>query len=183
MLLTSDSEDHAEDARAAGISARLSKPVHLSQLHTTLATVVGAGACRRRLEPEPPSDRTRGHLLVVEDNPVNQIVAVGILEHLGYTCEVAADGREALAALAARPYDAVLMDCQMPGMDGYQATVELRRTEGAGRHTPVIAMTAGVTPEEKARCLAAGMDDFVAKPVSPDTLDGALARCLPATTT
>ena len=68
-------------------------------------------------------------------------------------------------------------------MDGYQATVELRRTEGRGRHTPVIAMTAGVTPEEKARCRAAGMDDFVAKPVSPDTLDGALARCLPATTT
>jgi two-component system sensor histidine kinase/response regulator len=181
VLLTSASEDRAEDARAAGISARLSKPVHLSQLHTTLATAVGAERTGGRVASDPPQDQTRGHLLVVEDNPVNQMVAVGILEHLGYTCEVASNGRAALDALVHAQFDAVLMDCQMPEMDGYQATVELRRTENA-RRTPVIAMTAGVTAAEQARCVAAGMDDFVAKPVSPDTLDGALARCLPAAT-
>ena len=108
------------------------------------------------------------------------MVAVGILEHLGYTCDVADNGREALRALARRRYDAVLMDCQMPEMDGYQATAELRRREGTVRHTPVIAMTAGVSPEEQARCSRVGMDGFVPKPISPDSLDAALSGYVPA---
>jgi signal transduction histidine kinase/DNA-binding response OmpR family regulator len=180
VLLTSDSDDRPEAARRAGISARLSKPVHLSQLHTTLVEVLGATRVRREAEPTPAIPSSRGHVLVVEDNPLNQMVAVGILEHLGFTCDVADNGREALRALVRRRYDAVLMDCQMPEMDGYQATAELRRREGAVRHTPVIAMTAGVAPEEQARCTRVGMDGFVAKPISPDVLDAALGGFMPA---
>ncbi len=155
--------------------------MHLSQLHTTLVEVLGAvRASLPAAVPEVAPTSSRGHLLVVEDNPLNQLVAVGILEHLGYTCDVADNGREALRAIARRRFDAVLMDCQMPEMDGFQATAELRRREGNVRHTPVIAMTAGVSAEEQARCFRVGMDDFVAKPISPDSLDGALGHFLPA---
>ncbi len=178
VLLTSGEEDNPEEVRAAGIAARLSKPVHLSQLHTTLTTVLGAARGAAAPEPLTAPATTRGHLLVVEDNPVNQLVASGILEHLGYSCDLADNGLEALRMLGRSPYDAVLMDCQMPEMDGYEATVELRRREIGARRTPVIAMTAGVTSVERERCAAAGMDDFVAKPVDPQALDGALTRCL-----
>jgi signal transduction histidine kinase/DNA-binding response OmpR family regulator len=180
VLLTSGSEDRTEEARRAGIAARLSKPVHLSQLHSTLVEVLSTTRAHAPAEPEEASTPTRGHLLVVEDNPLNQLVAVGILEHLGYTCDVADNGRAALRALARRRFDAVLMDCQMPEMDGYQATIELRRREGNVTRTPVIAMSAGVSSEEKQRCFRVGMDDFVAKPVTPDDLDAALSVCLPA---
>ena len=182
VLLTSGVEDNPEEVRAAGIAARLSKPVHLSQLHTTLTTVLGAARGAAAPEPLTAPATTRGHLLVVEDNPVNQLVASGILEHLGYSCDLADNGLEALRMLGRSPYDAVLMDCQMPEMDGYEATVELRRREIGARRTPVIAMTAGVTSVERERCAAAGMDDFVAKPVDPQALDGALTRCLSPST-
>jgi CheY-like chemotaxis protein len=121
-------------------------------------------------------------VLVVEDSVTNQMVAVGILEHLGYTSDVAANGLEALDALDRRKYDAVLMDCQMPEMDGYDATREQRRREGDGARTPVIAMTAGVTEGERERCLAAGMDDYVPKPVTPASIDTALSRWVRSTT-
>ena len=180
VLLTSGSEDRTDEARRAGIAARLSKPVHLSQLHSTLVEVLGVTrALAAEAEPEQAPAPSRGHLLVVEDNALNQLVAVGILEHLGYTCDVADNGRSALRALARSRFDAVLMDCQMPEMDGYQATIELRRREGNVRRTPVIAMTAGVSGEEQARCFRVGMDDFVAKPVTPENLDAALSG-LPA---
>jgi PAS domain S-box-containing protein len=147
-------------------------------------------AARRRPQPAAPStgaSRTRrGRLLVVEDNEINQLVAVGILDHLGFVSEVAGNGREALSLLEGSTFDAVLMDCQMPEMDGFQATVELRHAEAklsadAGRrvHTPVIAMTAGAVAGDRERCLAAGMDDYVAKPVDPAELEAALRRCLP----
>ena len=104
---------------------------------------------------------------MVDDNANNQLVALGILRLLGYRAEVAANGFEALAALDRADYDAILMDCQMPEMDGFTATAEIRRREGPGRRTPVIAMTAGASDADRERCLAAGMDDFLAKPVRP----------------
>jgi CheY-like chemotaxis protein len=128
----------------------------------------------------PEKRQGRGQVLVVEDNHVNQMVAVGILEHLGFTTEVAGNGFEALTALARSTFVAVLMDCRMPEMDGYDATVELRRIEGTGPRTPVIAMTAGVSMGEREHCLDSGMDDYVSKPVSPKELDAALLRWLPA---
>jgi CheY-like chemotaxis protein len=182
VLLTSVPDVTAEQAKAVGISVRLTKPVQLSRLHTALHGVsqargVESGSVTGPADLEHPS---RGHVLVAEDNHVNQIVAVGILELLGYTTEVAGNGLEALAAHARTKFAAVLMDCQMPEMDGYAATQEIRRIEGVGPRTPIIAMTAGVTNGERERCLVAGMDDYISKPVTPQQIDAALAHWLPA---
>jgi PAS domain S-box-containing protein len=123
-----------------------------------------------------PAWLTQPLVLVAEDSPVNQIVAARALERCGCRAEVVADGREALRALEGQRYDAVLMDCQMPVLDGYEATAELRRREGDGRRTPVIAMTAHAMEGDRERCLAAGMDDYVSKPMRHGDLAAALMR-------
>jgi PAS domain S-box-containing protein len=115
-----------------------------------------------------PSARAR--VLVVDDSPVNQRVAVRMLEKMGHVVDVADNGVGALAALGRVRYDAVLMDCQMPEMDGFEATRELRRREGSDRHTIVIAMTAGAMAGDQEKCRAAGMDEYLSKPVMADTL-------------
>ena len=121
-------------------------------------------------------------VLVVEDGTVNQIVAARSLERCGCRTEVAADGREALAALARRSFDAVLMDCQMPVLDGYAATAELRSREAqTGQHTPVIAMTAHAMDGDRERCLQAGMDDYISKPMRREELAEKLRRWIPPT--
>jgi signal transduction histidine kinase/ActR/RegA family two-component response regulator len=117
-------------------------------------------------------------LLVAEDNPVNQLLAVRLLDRCGYRADVVNDGREALAAVEKTRYAAVLMDCQMPEMDGYEATAEIRRRERPGEHVPIIAMTAHSMSGDRERCLAAGMDDYVSKPIKPAQLSDALARSL-----
>jgi CheY-like chemotaxis protein/two-component sensor histidine kinase len=121
-----------------------------------------------------------GLVLVVEDSPVNRIVAGGLLERAGFRTHLVDDAAQALEALASRGYDAVLMDCQMPGMDGYEATAELRRRESAGgTRTPVIAMTAHAMPGDRERCLDAGMDDYVTKPIRAQVLIEVLDRWIP----
>lgn len=114
--------------------------------------------------------------LVVEDNAINQQVARGFAAKLGYRCDVAGNGIEALAALDLRSYDAVLMDCFMPEMDGFEATVAIRRREAGRRHVPIIAMTAGALVEDREKCLAAGMDDYLTKPVNADRMEASLRR-------
>ena len=116
-------------------------------------------------------------VLVAEDNPVNQKVAVRMLERLGYRADVVADGLEAVEALTRIPYAAVLMDVQMPKMDGYEATAEIRRCEQvSGGHTPTIAMTANAMESDREQAFEAGMDDFVPKPVKPGELEAVLGR-------
>ncbi|MBS2035327.1 response regulator [bacterium] len=120
-----------------------------------------------------------GRILVVEDNRVNQQVAVRVLEKAGYTCDVAANGVEALKALENLPYDCVLMDCQMPVLDGYQATRRLRASGGINAQVLVVAATAGVTTEERKLCQEAGMDDFIAKPIQAAKLLELLQNRMP----
>jgi CheY-like chemotaxis protein/HPt (histidine-containing phosphotransfer) domain-containing protein len=128
------------------------------------------------LVPGPDADTSRGRLLLVEDNPINQLVATRMLVKLGYEVDVAENGQAALDATEMTAYDAVLMDCQMPEMDGYQATAAIRRREGGARHTPIIAMTAAAMEGDRDVCIAAGMDDYLAKPVRTELLVEVLDR-------
>ena len=172
-------------AREAGAAAFLTKPIRQSQLFDALVTALssdtaqfGAGQpiiAMENLSTDPPRVTT-GRILVVEDNQVNQKVAVRMLEKLGYQVDVAANGYEALAALTHIPYRLVLMDCHMPEMDGFAATAAIRTREGADRHTPIIALTANALAGERERCLVAGMDDYLAKPIQKSELITALAR-------
>ncbi|MFC6285220.1 response regulator [Nocardioides sp. GCM10027113] len=186
LLLTSGGDVDAERAQGAGIGGWVSKPIRPVELADALLRLVGPGtAPQQPAEPGVPEEplaagELRGRILVAEDNAVNQMVALGFLQELGYAAEVASDGQVALERLEASSYDAVLMDCHMPGTDGFQATRELRKREGDGHRTPVIAMTAGVLDEDRERCLDAGMDDFVAKPVSLEALRATLDRWVAA---
>lgn len=119
---------------------------------------------------------TRGRALVVEDNPINQRVIVQMIEKRGFTADVASNGLEALDRLSRTDYDLVLMDCQMPVMDGYEATREIRRLEGSNRHTPIIAVTANAMVGDREKCIAAGMDDYLSKPVKIEALEAMLNR-------
>lgn len=118
----------------------------------------------------------RGRVLLVEDDRVNQQVGVLMLERLGYHVDVVADGSEAVEAATRTPYLAVLMDCQIPVLDGYQATGEIRRRQATSRHTPIIAVTSSVTTSDEQRAVAAGMDDYLAKPLSLTSLGAVLDR-------
>jgi two-component system, sensor histidine kinase and response regulator len=128
--------------------------------------------------PEGPTPC--GRILLAEDNLINQRVGVAMLAHLGFEVDVVADGPAAVDAALHTGYQAILMDCQIPGLDGFRATGEIRRREEPGRRTPIIAVTSSATESAGQRCLAAGMDDHLAKPLRLKTLTAALDRWVPA---
>jgi len=123
-----------------------------------------------------PTVALRGKVLVAEDNRVNQVVATEMLNRLGYAADIVTDGRGAIDAVLANGYDLVLMDCDMPDVDGFAASREIRAREGQGRHTPIVAMTASAMSGDRDRCLAAGMDDYLPKPMRIADLDAMLRR-------
>jgi len=147
---------------------------------TPLVQGFGQGAEREGDETNQARSGPPPRVLIVEDNAVNQVVAANIVKKLGYRSDVVANGLEAINALSAISYAAVLMDCQMPEMDGYAATGEIRSREEGKGHTPIIAMTASAMEGDRERCLAAGMDDYISKPVRRDDLAATLNRWIPA---
>ncbi len=184
---------HGRQARQVGVNGYLPKPVRQSDLFECVATVM----CReihQSLADEETLDAPidlvtqytleenrfirRERILLVEDNEVNQKIAQQQLEHLGYQVEVVPNGREAVEAFGQRSYSLILMDCQMPEMDGYQATAEIRRREGDKKHTPVIAITANALKGDREKCLAAGMDDYLPKPFNKKGLSEMVKRWL-----
>ncbi|MFD1366055.1 PAS domain S-box protein [Actinoplanes sichuanensis] len=154
----------------------LAKPIGPSVLFNYLMSRFGPVAPARdeSVRPAPATAAARGRILLAEDNEINQLVAVDTLAGLGYATDIAVDGAEAVELAATGDYVAILMDCQMPRLDGYQATEQLRAHESPDRHTPIIAMTAGVLAEDRQRALQAGMDDFLAKPIDPEKLRATL---------
>ena len=180
----------AAEMQQAGIHVCVTKPVRQARLFDCLTTVMAQPTTPvHRATPAPslaaaPSGPMRQgdmalHILLAEDNPINQQVAAQMLRKQGCHVDVVATGREAVVALSTEqnpPYAMVFMDCQMPEMDGYAATAAIRAHEGAQRHTPIIAMTANVLAGDREACLAAGMDDYLAKPVTSASLAVAVER-------
>ena len=172
--------------RGHGPQQWLRDPVRPRDLHTALATALGM-ACAPPLEAalgsaaEPPRLEITGHVLVAEDNRINQMYIVELLKQCGCTCDLAANGHEALEAVQQRRYDLVLMDCQMPEMDGLTATREIRRREAlqeTSSHLPIVALTANALQGDRERCLEAGMDDYLTKPLEPNTLYATLKKTI-----
>jgi len=178
LLLLSSVSVEAQVAAQAGFVARLTKPVRLSSLYDAMVRAVVPSPVEAPAGPSSPAVAvgTRGTLLIVEDNAINQEVARGMVAKLGYGSDVAGDGIEALEALERRSYDAVLMDSHMPDMDGFAATAEIRRREAGHSHVPIIAMTAAAMAEDREKCIASGMDDYLSKPVKPRDLEATLKR-------
>jgi CheY-like chemotaxis protein/HPt (histidine-containing phosphotransfer) domain-containing protein len=159
----------------------MTKPVRRTRLRNALLEALGIQTQRdqRPRELDGAGTASSPLVLVAEDNDVNQILAARMLERRGYRSEVVNNGRQAVEALETGSFDAVLMDCQMPGLSGYDATRELRRRERGHDRTPVIAMTANALLGDREDCLACGMDDYIAKPLKPDELDRVLQRWAP----
>ncbi len=177
MLTSADGQGDAARCRALGMEAYLVKPVKAAELLKAITAVLGGEPSHRgKLEPTGgavayAAPTRRLEILLAEDNVVNQLVAVRLLEKCGHAVTVANHGGEALAAMVAKRFDVVLMDVQMPEVDGFEATRRIREIEaGTGRRTPVVAMTAHAMAGDRDRCLAGGMDDYLTKPVQREEL-------------
>lgn len=192
IMLTSTMQVNAAEIAAAGVREWLMKPVRSSEFYNRLVRLMStrelaavpaapAGSVPEQSAAEltMADGPSRGRILVVEDNEVNQLVARATVTKFGYAVDVVADGAEAVAATARSQYAAILMDCHMPVMDGFEATRVIRERDGKQSRLPIIAMTAGALDGDRERCLAAGMDDYLSKPVDAAELEAALARWVP----
>jgi CheY-like chemotaxis protein len=203
VIMSSVSERSDVDAQAAMLNGWLGKPVRRSKLYEAVLAPLPneiAGAATIALETDSSGSTANGlsnekrapsalteevrkkiRVLVAEDNAVNQRLALLQLKKLGFTADVVGNGLEALEALERASYPIVLMDCQMPELDGYETSQEIRRRQEGKRHTVIIAMTAHALEGDREKCLAAGMDDYVRKPVRIEELEAVMARWIPAT--
>jgi signal transduction histidine kinase/ligand-binding sensor domain-containing protein/DNA-binding response OmpR family regulator len=185
MLTSASQRGDAERCRQLGLAAYLTKPVSAWELRQLVCAALGNGAEAGQAVAPPPAgppdavpSGTGRKILLAEDNPINQVVAVRMLERRGHRVTVAANGLEAVAAVGREPYDLVLMDVQMPEMDGFEATAKIRAAETAtGRHLPIFAMTAHAMKGDAERCRAAGMDGYIPKPVRPADLYALIDAC------
>ncbi len=184
VLTTGTRRSAAPELVSAGADHVVMKPVRPSQFVAALELATEARRLGRRpaataVAPVATSTARamRWRVLLVDDNTINQKVGSRVLTKLGCRVDLAADGREAVTMYRSLPYDVVFMDCQMPEMDGFEATAEIRRIEiSTGRHTPVVAMTANAMEGDRQRCLDSGMDDFVSKPIREERVREALER-------
>jgi PAS domain S-box-containing protein len=179
IMLTSVG-DHAQAASAAGVLECLTKPVRQAHMRVALERAVGRSAWQpparvKRLVLAPDAGAS-ALVLVAEDNAINQLLTRKLLEKLGYRTDQVVNGKQAVEASARTHYAAILMDCQMPEMDGYEATAAIRRREAGGPHLPIIALTAHAMTGDREKALRAGMDDYVSKPMSLDLLKCVLQR-------
>ncbi|MDQ4503508.1 response regulator [Sinomonas sp. ASV322] len=177
IILTSAGQPDRAEFERAGVQEWLSKPVRSSELFDRVSRLLAPASAPAGQAPAataPLRASARGRVLVVEDNEVNQLVAKSMAEKLGYDVDLVTDGAQAVEATARVEYAAVLMDCHMPVMDGFDATRRIRARGGSGAALPIIAMTAGASDEDRERCLAAGMDDYLSKPVDMSRLEAAL---------
>ncbi len=186
ILLTSTMQVERGDLVSAGIREYLTKPVRSSEFYNRLLRLmatrtVGSAAPTASSEIFATAEPVRrlGKLLVAEDNEVNQLVARGMANRLGYDVDIVDDGAKAVTAALSGTYAAVLMDCHMPVMDGFDATRAIRARNGHSARIPIIAMTAGALNEDRERCFAAGMDDYISKPVDLAKLGEVLTRWVP----
>ncbi|HEY7025851.1 MAG TPA: response regulator, partial [Candidatus Limnocylindrales bacterium] len=181
--------DAADGAGTVDVDAQLTKPLKPSGLHDALVDILAPGESVGRArhaaadsvagngKHAPSATKTPAlRVLLAEDNAVNQKLALRLLERMGLTADVVADGRAAVAAVAKRRYDVVLMDVQMPEMDGLTATRQIVAKTAPPRRPWIVAMTANAMAGDREACMAAGMDDYVSKPIRPEELSAALAR-------
>ncbi len=182
MLTSGDGPGDVERCRKVGGSAHLIKPIKQSELFDAIVASLGTAEAVRPAPqvPSPVARTTRPlRILLAEDSTTNQRLAVGLLAKLGHTTTVANNGQEAVAALEREPFDLVLMDVQMPEMDGYQATAVMRAREaGKHKHTPIVAMTAHAMKGDREECLAAGMDGYIAKPIRLVDLENVIGEVM-----
>jgi PAS domain S-box-containing protein len=164
----------------SGFRGLVGKPIRMQQLYEMMRQSLSSDAPKQDLAAAAafPAEDRGPLVLLAEDNAINQRIAVRLLQKLGLRADVVNNGREAIEALERTPYDIVLMDCQMPEMDGFEATVEIRTRENGKRRTPICALTANAMVGDRERCIAAGMDDYVSKPVALHDLRGALQRLI-----
>jgi PAS domain S-box-containing protein len=181
MLSSTDRQGGVSRCEPLGISGYLHKPIRQADLQAAILKALGSstsasGRAHTRAADAPPTPRPL-RILLAEDHPFNQKVAVLMMARNGHVVTTAVNGRETLAALRREAFDLVLMDVQMPEMDGFQATAAIRASEaGTGRHIPIIALTAHARPEDRERCRAAGMDGYVSKPIKEAALLEAIAE-------
>jgi two-component system sensor histidine kinase/response regulator len=184
ILITAfDAPHQGQEAIQAGFSAYLTKPVRQSHLYDTIVdTLVGSRVSRPSEVQSSPQVTHTERILLAEDNEVNRQVFLRQLERLGYTAQCVGDGKEAVALVAREKFDLIFMDCQMPVMDGFHATREIRKIESrTGRRTKIVALTANALSGDREACLSAGMDDYLAKPTALADIARALAQAAPST--